>query len=99
MQNELMQYSKGSTPVPRQDRRVAREAKESFDEVRLRALQADGAMALAGHLMEGLIALDARAQSMAAGDPIKMAILMEIEATAILQCKNIQRGLYQSWGF
>ena len=98
MDNQLMRYSQGTEVVPKQDRAIAAKGKVTVDEVRFKALQADGAMALASHLMDGLIQLDAKAQSLAQGDPIKMAILMEIEAGAIRQCKNIQNSLYDNWG-
>lgn len=93
-----MRYSSGSQLVPRRDRAVAQQAKGTFDEVRLKALQADGAMALGNHLMQGLVALDEYRLSLAQGDPIRSALLMEIEASTIRQCKVIQNSLYNQWG-
>jgi len=95
--NELTRYGKGTEVVPTRDRKVAKRARETVDEVRLAALKADGAMALGAHLMEGLVGLDDQRRSLSGGDPITDALLMEIEASTIRQCKGIQNNLYNGW--
>lgn len=95
--NELLQYASGNAPVARMDRAVAQRAKEYYDEVRLRSFRADGAMALAGHIMEGITALDARRQALAKDDPMMNGILGQIEAVAITQARTIQENLYNPW--
>jgi len=95
---KLMRYSQGVQPVAPRDRLVARRAKRLVDGVQLSALEADGVMALANHLMVGLMDLDERRQSLAAGDPMRNSILTEIEATAIRKCKAIQNEQGSSWG-
>lgn len=97
MDNGLMLYSSGA-PVPGRDRKVAKQGKDVFDEVRLRGMQIDGAMALAGHIMEEAVELDAKRLSLAAGDPMTAALLADIEATALRQAKAIQSSLYSRWG-
>src|SRR3954469_6112184 len=98
MQNELVRYAQGGEPVPIRDRKVARQARETFDEVRLKALQADGAMALGGHVMEGLLGLDDKRRDMARGDANIDLLMMEVESATIRQVKNIQNSLYGKWG-
>jgi uncharacterized membrane protein (DUF2068 family) len=95
---ELMNQAKGNQIVPSRDRRVGKEAKAVYDEVRLRALQVDGVMALGGHIMEAAVALDQKRLSLAAGDPIVNGILAEIEATALLQIRSAQQSLFSDWG-
>jgi hypothetical protein len=97
MNNELMRYSSGDQPVPWRDRRVSKHAKAIYDEVRTHALQVDGALALSGHIMEGIVALDERRQSLAQGDPTIAAMLMDIEANTIRQAKNLQNSLFSGW--
>lgn len=98
MHNELMLYTQGVERAPRHDRQVAAMAKRVYDEVRLKAMEADGAMALGGHMMEGLTALNAKRQSLSNGDPMVDVMLAEVMANTIRQCKNIQNGLFDSWG-
>lgn len=96
MNNDLMRYGDGDRPPPR-DRKLARSAKEAVDEVRLAALRADGAMALAAHIMEGFVGLDDFRKSLSGGDPLKDTMLMDIEAAALRQVRGIQTGLYNRW--
>lgn len=98
MNNELMRFASGEEVSPYRDRTVARRAKRTYDDVRLKALQADGAMALGGHIMEGLVGLDDTRKGLANGDPIVSTLLMEIEAESIRQVRSIQRGLNDAWG-
>jgi hypothetical protein len=98
MKNELIQYTRGNQMVPMRERKVAKQGKDTYDAVRLAALKADGAMALGGHIMQGLLALDEHRRSLSCGDPIIDVMLMEVEANTIRQVKGIQSGLFDSWG-
>jgi hypothetical protein len=95
--NELMKYTKGE-PAPLRDRRVAKQAKKVYDEVRLSALQMNGATALAAHTMETLMELDAHRRRLAGDDPVTNQMLVEIELTAVRQVGRIQSNLFNQWG-
>jgi hypothetical protein len=51
--------------------------------VRIKSFQADGALALAGHIMEGILGLDNRRRMLAQDDPITNALLADIQAQAM----------------
>lgn len=97
MDNELMRHVTGQELAPHRDRAVARKAKRVYDEVRLRALQADGALALGAHIMEGVVGFDDLRRELSSGDPITNALLMEVEAETVRQVKSTQRKLGDSW--
>ena len=67
------------------------------DEVRLTAIKAEGALALAAHIMEGVIGLDEHRKSISAGDPVTDVLLTEIEVAAVRHVKSIQGSLYNNW--
>lgn len=94
---ELMRYSQGKQAVPPRDRKLGKQGKEAYDEVRLRAMQVDGTMALGAHIMEEAIELDRTRLSLAGGDPILNGLLSDIEATALRQAKVIQQSLFNDW--
>jgi hypothetical protein len=98
MSDELMRYMDGERRPARRDREVAAKAKPIHDEVRLAAFKADGAMALAGHIMEGVVGLDQHRRTLAANDPITNQLLADIEQQAIFSVKKIQSNLYNDWG-
>lgn len=93
---ELMRYSNGEV-VPKHDRAVARRAKAVHDEVRLAAFKADGALALGGHIMDGVVGLDQHRRALAKNDPVLNTMLAEIEATAVQSAAKIQADLYKGW--
>lgn len=97
MDNHLVGQATGTEPVTYRDRAVARRAKRTYDDVRLRALQADGSMALGAHIMEGLVGLDETRKGLTDGDPIMSVLLMEVEAETIRQVRSVQRRLGQGW--
>ena len=96
--SELLNQAKGNQLVPNRDRRISKEAKAVYDDVRLRGFQVDGAMALSGHIMEAAVALDHKRVGLAAGDPIINGLLADIEATALRQAKSVQQALFNDWG-
>jgi hypothetical protein len=98
MNNDLMLYTSGEARVVRRDRAVAARAKPIHDEVRLSAFKADGAMALAGHIMEGVVSLDQHRRMLAGNDPVTNSLLADIEQQALFTVKNIQANLYNGWG-
>lgn len=98
MSDELMRYTSGEARVVRRDRAVAARAKSIHDEVRLAAFKADGALALAGHVMEGVVALDTHRRMLAGDDPVTTALLADIEQQALFSVKKIQANLYNDWG-
>lgn len=95
---ELIGYSQGSQLVPARDRRVGKQAKQVYDDVRLRGMQVDGAMALAAHVMDEAVQLDQKRLALAGTDPVLNGLLSDIEATALRQAKSIQQGLFSRWG-
>lgn len=97
MNNELVRYATGDVRPRIADIAIARKAKQIHDEVRLTALKVDGAMALAGHIMEGLVAMDDRRRQLAKDDPVTNEMLARIEATAVNQIGVIQMNLYNGW--
>ncbi len=98
MNNELVRYAAGTVDVPRSDRQVAARAKQAYDEVRLAALKVDGALALAGHIMDGVVGLDNHRQALSNGDPVTDVLLADIQINAVRKVKAIQNGLYDEWG-
>lgn len=99
MDGNLMRYNDGSgTRVPRVDRPVARDAKKVHDEVRLAAFKADGALALGGHIMEGVVGLDETRRNLAKDDPVLNALLADIEQTALFAAKKVQKNLFNDFG-
>jgi hypothetical protein len=98
MSGELMRYASGDERPARVDRAVATRAKVAHDEVRLRAFQADGALALAGHIMDGVTALDRHRRDLDQGDPVTRALLADIEQEALFSVRQIQRDLYNGRG-
>lgn len=97
MSGELMEYMNGDRKVARRDREVAGNAKTIHDQVRLAGFKADGAMALAGHIMEGMVGLDDQRRMLARNDPVTSTILADIEQQALFQVKKIQGRLYDGW--
>lgn len=97
MDNELIRQATGAEVAPYRDRIVARRAKRTYDDVRLRALQADGAMALGAHIMEGLVGLDDNRRGLSGNDITLNTLLMEVEAETVRQVKSVQRGLGDGW--
>lgn len=98
MNNELIRYTSSSAPMSRRNRKVTQQSKQVYDEVRMAALKNDGSMALAAHIMEGFVQLDARRMELAQGEPALSALLTDIEMTALRQAKLIQSKLYNDWG-
>jgi hypothetical protein len=99
-----------SLPVPYQadrarvllskhERSVVTQTQRVYDQARVAAVKADGAVALAAHIMEQVVGLDRYRQSLSEGDPMLGLVLGDIEANAIRQCKKIQNNLYNPWGF
>ena len=97
MSSELQRYVSGNVRPARQDRGLVGQAKVVSDDVRLRAFKVEGALALAGHIMEGVVGLDNRRRAMAQNDPITTALLADIQARALLQVQKIQAGLFEDW--
>ena len=98
MTGDLARFAKQEMSPRKQDRAVAAAAKLVFDEVRLAALKADGAIGLAGHIMEGMTGLDERRQTLSTGDRANDIMLTEIQIAALRAVKAIQAKLYNQWG-
>ena len=82
----------------RRDRVQSAAARQFISDVQLAALKVDGVTALADHIVRGLDTLDDEVVLMAGLDERKARIFAEIETTAIVQCKVIQRSLNDPWG-
>lgn len=74
-------------------------AMEIRNETRLTALQADAALALGGHIMEGVVELDKYRRRLAQEDVTTNLLLAEIEAETIQQVKRVQRSLFNDLAF
>jgi hypothetical protein len=99
MQGELMPYVRSEQVVPKRDRRIARPAKDVYDETRLAGFRVSSGVALAGHAMEEIAGLDARRHWLAGNDPALGMALLDIEIEAIQGAKAIIRHYNDPWGF
>lgn len=98
MHNDLIPYATGEIRPRRGDRELVGRAKTIYDNVRLAALEADGAMALGAHIMEGTAQLDAHRRSLAGNDAALNAVLCEIELNTVRQAQTIQRQAFNRFG-
>lgn len=95
--SELVRYAKGDVRPALRDRAVAKHGKKIYDEVRTKAMEAEGAIALAGHIMEGFLGLNEKRISLAAGDPATNVTLVEIQNMAMAKIKAIQSSYGSDW--
>jgi hypothetical protein len=96
--NELMQMATGRRkPETRADRESARAAADVVNEVRLAAIEADGAMALTVHIMHGVADLNDERKQLTGDDPLLALMLGEFMATGVRQVRKIQSNLYTQW--
>ena len=95
MNDDIMRFLAGD--APRTSRAVVSQAKQTRTEVQLAGFKADGALALGGHIMEGVVCLDGHRRLLAGNDPLLNTLLADIEQTALFQAKKIQTGLYSQW--
>jgi phosphate-selective porin len=98
MSSELMRMTNGDIRPRKQDRELVRQADKVKAEVQLADYQAAGTFALAAKIMQGAAELDDVRLQLAAGDPVKAAMLADFEVTAFQKAKNIQRGLFNDFG-
>lgn len=93
MNHELIRYTSGEVVPSRTERSVARRAQRVYDDVRLRALAADGAVALAGRMMDSMARLDEKRRSLShPEDSLLNDMLMSIQMDAIKELRKIQNG-------
>jgi hypothetical protein len=97
MSGELQRYSTGAEVPAKIDRAVSKKAKKIYDEVRLQGFKAEGATALAGHIMEQAVSLNERRQALSQGDPVTEALLTDIQMTAMRELKKVQSSLFNDW--
>src|ERR1700722_8256484 len=98
MRNDLIACVTGQAPTRRNDRALVGYAKNVYDDVRLAALQADGAMALGAHIMEGTAQLDAHRRALAGNNAALNAVLCDIELDTVRQAQIIQRQTFNRFG-
>lgn len=98
MSGELMRYMTGEATPVRSERAVTGKARKLHDEVRLSAFKADGALALAGHIMDGVLQLDQHRRELAGDDPVINGLLASIENQAVRDITQIQKSLFNGWG-
>ena len=73
--DELMPYATGEVTPRRGDRRVARRAKDVYDEVRVKAHMERGAFALGADIMDQTVLLYNKGAQLAGDDPVLGRIL------------------------
>ena len=98
MHNDLVPYVTGELRIRRGDRDLVGRAKIVYDNVRLAALEADGAMALGAHIMEGTAQLDAHRRALAGNNEALNAVLCGIELDTVRQAQTIQRQAFNRFG-
>ena len=98
MHNDLVLYATGEVRPQKQDRALAGRAKRVYDDTQLAAMEADAAMALGAHIMEGTAQLDAHRRALAGNDPQLNAVLCEIELSTIRTAQTIQRRTFNGFG-
>lgn len=96
--NGLSRLARGDGLVPRNNKYkgIAREAQQVYDDVHLAALRVQGAVALGGHIMDGIVELDEHRRSLAGDDPVLKTLLADIEAATVRQVKSIQNEAIKS---
>lgn len=103
MTGDLVRPGTGYTPVPLfgsgLEKHVARETNNIVAEVQLAGRRAEGQIAFAGHVMQGLTELNAYKRQLAQDDPSLSLILSEIEMNAARACSRVQRDLFSSSPF
>jgi hypothetical protein len=99
MDNKLIKAVMGETRTRRVDQELTAEARKLVDEARLAVLGVDLSLQLGGVIMSGLVKLDAGREDLAAGNPMRDALLRRIEARALRQCEEIQEALFSPKAF
>jgi len=97
MDNQLVRYASGAAVVPKQDRQVAKRAQAIYDETRIAGMKADANMALAGHIMDGMVTLYERRRALAEDDPAVDMMLGEIQKNTMRALRRIQTNLFNEW--
>jgi hypothetical protein len=96
--NDLVLYATGELRPRREDRALAGRAKQVYDKTRLAAMEADAAMALGAHIMEGTAQLDAHRRMLAGDNEQLNAVLCAIELDTIRVAQTIQRQTFNRFG-
>ena len=99
MDSNLVRLARGDEDPTYRDRRVAKQAKQLYDDVRLAGMQIEGAAALAAHAMETASALDGERKLLPGNaDPIMAVLLLEMGSTGLAQMQRAQRGAFRRFG-
>lgn len=98
MSDELMRYVTGEAKPRKEDKAAVARARQIYEQTRVAAYKVDATIALGGHIMEGVLGLDARRQQLAQGDPGTNALLMDVEAETIRQVKKVQGSMFDPFG-
>jgi hypothetical protein len=96
--SELQKYVSGQQAVAHADRQLVKQAKKVYDDVRLAAFKADGAVELGKHIMAKIAELDAARVEIAKDDPVRNMAMAEIEMAVVRQVLSIQKSLDRGWG-
>lgn len=99
MSDDLMQWSSGELEPRREDRKLAKRAKDIYDEVREKDFMARGAFALGADIMDQTVQLDTKRQQLSTGDPFLDRLLAEEELSTVRQAQEIQKSLYKGTGW
>ena len=92
--NDLIPYVTGAQRPARHDRELVGRARGVYEDVVLSRVKVDGAMAIAGHIMEGVTLLDARRRALAGDNAQLNAVLGSIELNTVHQVEGIQRDMF-----
>ena len=97
MSSELMKYSTGEVVPPRVERRIAKAAKQIYDQTRLLGFEADAQAALTGHIMEKAVEIVGKGRELAGDDVALDLLLSDIARNAVRNLKRTQDRLGNGW--
>lgn len=98
MDNELMRLARGEDVPDYKDRRLGRKAKRIYDDTRLVGLEIDAIAALTGHAAGVVVDLDDECTQLAGGDPLRLALVREVEAAGLAAIRKAHRQSFGRFG-
>lgn len=89
----------GAEPEVTSGRWLNREKRQVFRDTVVAALQAEGAAAVSGRIMERIVDLDHERQMLARGDQLLNELLMEVELGYVRKGLKIQSQVFSPFKF